>query len=57
MKELILDLRPLGNSDSDEPEAEWADLPARFYIESALLDFAGKVIRVRITVLKERDGY
>ena len=45
MKELILDLR-----DVDEDiVGTWADSIARFDIENTLLNYAGKIIRVKIT--------
>ncbi len=54
MKELVLDLRELDTGDP-ENNAELVDLPARTKMESMLLDYAGKVIRVKITVIKQTN--
>ncbi len=52
MKELILDLREMNTGDPED-DAELADIPARTEMESMLLDYAGKVIRVKVTVIKQ----
>ena len=51
MKEMILDLRELDTGDPED-NAELADIPARTEMESMLLDYAGKRIRIRITTIK-----
>ena len=50
MKEIILDLRSIGE-DGDY----WADSPARIELEEIMLDHSGKKIRVKITVVKEKQ--
>jgi len=49
MKEIIADLRGINDADTDEI----ADHPARAELESMLHIYAGKVIRIRITVCKK----
>jgi len=49
MRKLELDFRGVDK----EGEETWADCPARVDIENALLDFAGKVVVVRITEKKK----
>ena len=48
MKELILDLQKVDRNGGDT----WADCPARHQLEEATLDYAGKIIRVHITLDK-----
>jgi len=50
MRELILDLQDVPK----EGEDQWSDSPARAEIENAILDYAGKIIRVKITVTRIR---
>lgn len=52
MKEIIVDLRDVEYTAGES----WSDSNARAEIENAVLDFAGKVIRVKITWIK-RYGY
>jgi len=52
MKEIILDLRDVEYIAGET----WADSVARSELENAVLDFAGRVIRLKITVIK-RYGY
>jgi len=54
MKELILDLRDMDTGDPED-NAEFADMPARTEMESMLLDYAGKVIRVKATVINQTN--
>jgi len=51
MKELILDLRGM-DTGCPEYDAELADMPARIEMENMLLDHAGKIIRVKVTVMR-----
>lgn len=46
MKKLELDLRDVKD---DDVVSVWNDHPARAWLENAILDFAGKVVVVRIT--------
>ena len=55
MKELILDLRKVLLEEDGYPE--WADSPVRAEIENAMLDHAGKIIRVRITNYHSKSYY
>jgi len=48
MKEIILDLRSIPKDN------EWVDTPARYNLESIILDYEGKVIRVKITEVKQQ---
>ena len=50
MKSLILDLRTITQEVGDE----WVDSPARLELENAVLDYAGKVIEVKITIKKDK---
>ena len=49
MKELILDLRPL--ADDDELGGEFVDMPERIQLEELILDYSGKVIRIKVYVV------
>jgi len=48
MKELLLDLTTI----SEEAGDEWADSPARAWLEQELLKYSGRIIRVRITLAR-----
>ena len=48
MKKLELDLTDIKEEEDDVISA-WMDHPARAWLESAILDFAGKVVVVQIT--------
>ena len=52
-KEVILDLREI---DPDDFTDVWPDSLAHSTIENAVLDFAGKVVRVKITVVKGKEA-
>ena len=52
MRELIVDLRGV----DPKGEETWADCPGKAILENAMLDHAGKVIRIKITWIK-RYGY
>jgi len=51
MKTLILDLRTISFDGGDE----WADSPARYAITNALLEYAGRIIKVKITKINPRE--
>ncbi len=49
MRKLLLDLRGVG-CECDNAEA---DCPARVEVENALLDYAGYIVNVKITKLRQ----
>lgn len=50
MKDILLDLRNVKSIG----EETWADSSARAFLENSILDFAGHVVRVRITKWQPR---
>lgn len=54
MREEIIDLHGVPNREELVRAPEfWADHPARNQVEDLFLDFAGRKVRVRITVCRE----
>ncbi len=51
MKEIILDLRKLKETEDEEGNLGIADDPAHIELEGLMYDYVGEIIRLKITVV------